>query len=99
MTGSAVQSPSREGGYRVVRYFVGLLLLVAASLKAYELLTQPVLGEGILQSRFFLAAVVEFELFLGFWLLAGVYPRLGRLVAVLGELRAELPDLQVDCGD
>jgi len=53
---------------------VGLLLLIAAGLKAYDLATSPILGAGILQSRWFLIGVVEFELLLGLWLLSGVYP-------------------------
>ncbi len=62
-------------GYDVVRIVLGLLLLVAAGLKGHELATSPVAGTGLLDSRWFLIGVVEFELFFGLWLLAGIYPR------------------------
>jgi hypothetical protein len=66
-------------GYAVVRTSAALLLLVAASLKAYQLATEPVLGSGLLESRWFLIGVVEFELFFGLWLLSGMLPsRFGR---------------------
>ncbi len=57
-----------------MRLTVGLFLLLAAGLKAYDLATGPIQGAGILQSRWFLIGVVEFELLLGLWLLSGVFP-------------------------
>ncbi|MGO9110686.1 MAG: MauE/DoxX family redox-associated membrane protein [Thermoguttaceae bacterium] len=71
-----------RGGYDVVRIASALLLLVAATLKAYQLATEPVLGTGILESRWFLMATVQFELLLGVWLLSGLLPRLTWLAAL-----------------
>ncbi|MBN2022776.1 MAG: hypothetical protein JW809_08260 [Pirellulales bacterium] len=69
-------------GYDVVRALLGLLLLAAAVLKAHQLATEPVLGAGLLDSRWVLIATVEFELFFGLWLLAGLLPRLTWAAAI-----------------
>jgi hypothetical protein len=65
----------RVAGYDVLRVALGLLLLVAAALKGYQLGTGPVAESGLLTSRWFLIVVVEFELLLGLWLLAGGSPK------------------------
>jgi len=77
----------RVTGYDVVRVVLGSLLLVAALLKGYQLATDPLLSlasrpsslapwlSAILDSRWFLIAVVEFELLFGLWLIAGLCPR------------------------
>ena len=62
-------------GYDVVRIGLGLLLLTAAALKGHQLATEPVAETGLLTSRWFLIAVVEFELFFGLWLMAGLWPK------------------------
>ncbi len=62
-------------GYDVVRIALGLLLLTAAALKGHQLATEPTAETSLLTSRWLLIAVVEFELFFGLWLLAGLYPR------------------------
>jgi hypothetical protein len=54
---------SRESGYRILRLALGVLLLVTAGLKGYQLATEPTLGNSLLESRWFLIFVVEFELF------------------------------------
>jgi hypothetical protein len=59
-------------GYDVVRVVLGLVLLTAAALKGYQLATEPIVGWGFLNSRWFLIGVVDFELFFGLWLLANV---------------------------
>jgi len=69
-------------GYDVVRVLLGLLLLTAAGLKGYQLATEPVAGTGLLDSRWFLIGVVEFELLFGLSLLAGVFPKQGWCVAL-----------------
>ena len=60
-------------GYDALRLFLALLLLTAAGLKAHQLATGPLLGPGLLESRWFLVAVVEFELFFGLWLISGLF--------------------------
>lgn len=60
------------------RFLVAALLLVAAGLKAYQLATQPVLGEAWLDTRSVGVAVVQFELIFGVWLISGIRPRLAR---------------------
>ena len=69
--------------YNVVRIATGLVLLVAATLKAYYLATEPILGEGLLQSRWLLITVVEGELFLALWLFAGIWPTKSFVLALL----------------
>jgi hypothetical protein len=60
-------------GYSILRFALGVLLLVTAGLKRYQLATEPVLGSGLLDSRWFLIFVVEFELFFGLWLLGSFF--------------------------
>ena len=62
--------------------FIGLVLLGAASMKGYQLSTEPVLADGIWRSRWFLATVVEAELLLAAWFLAGPFPRLSWRLAI-----------------
>jgi len=63
-------------GYGLVRIVLAVILLTAAALKCHQLATEPTLGTGLLESRWFLMATVEFELFFGLWLLSGLLPRL-----------------------
>ncbi|MHC4178674.1 MAG: MauE/DoxX family redox-associated membrane protein [Planctomycetota bacterium] len=62
-------------GYDVVRIVLGAILLTAAALKGHKLATEPVVETGLFTSRWFLIGVVEFELFFGLWLVAGLYPK------------------------
>ncbi len=55
-----------------VRFAVAAILFTAAVLKTHQLATEPVLGIGLLESRWFLTGVVQFEILLGFWLISGV---------------------------
>lgn len=61
--------------YDVVRIVLGLVLLTAATFKGHQLATEPVAGTSLFTSSWFLIAVVQFELFLGLWLLCGLYTR------------------------
>ena len=63
-------------GYDVVRILVALLLLTASALKCWQLSTEPVIGDGVLDSRWLLMASVEAEIVLGCWLLGGLLARL-----------------------
>lgn len=66
----------KPGGESVlVRILVGGVLLLAASFKAYQLATEPTPETGLMTSRWFLTAVVEFELLLGLCLIFGVFAR------------------------
>jgi hypothetical protein len=69
--------------FRMVSVLLGALLLVAAALKTHQLATEPIAGNGLLESRWFLAAVVQFEILLGFWLISGVFPCAAWWVALL----------------
>jgi len=62
----------RVAGYDVVCVVLGLVLLTAAALKGSQLATEPIVGWGVLNSRWFLIGVVQFELFFGLWLPANV---------------------------
>jgi hypothetical protein len=66
----------------LLRFFVALILLVAAGLKAYQLSTTPMIGVGIFHSRWFNVFVVEFEIFFSLWLVFGFLPKLTRLAAI-----------------
>jgi len=65
-----------------MRFAMATILLTAAVLKAWQLATVPVLGEGILNTRWFNIFVVQFELLFGIWLLLGLLPKLTWLASV-----------------
>jgi hypothetical protein len=52
---------------------LGILLLTAAILKGWQLLTEPVANSDIWSYRPFLILTVEFELALAIWLLSGLF--------------------------
>ncbi|MHC4178550.1 MAG: MauE/DoxX family redox-associated membrane protein [Planctomycetota bacterium] len=62
-------------GYDAVRIALGIILLTAAALKGHQLATEPVAEAGLFTSRWFLIGVVEFELFFGLWLVAGLHAK------------------------
>lgn len=69
-----------QAGPVCLRMILGLVLLLAAGLKAHQLATQPVVGSGLLSSRAVLIVELECEIILGVWLLSGVFARLAWLV-------------------
>ena len=77
------RTSSGWSAYDAVRVVLGLVLLIAAGLKAHQLSTEPTLETGLLNSRWFLIAVVELELLFGLWLLAGLYPKQTRYAALI----------------
>ena len=66
---------TRGTAYDRLRILLAIVLLTASALKCYQLATEPIAGTGFLDSRWLLMATVEFELFLGLWLLANILPR------------------------
>jgi len=56
----------------IITNLLGGILITAAILKGYQLLTEPVAENSIWTSKLFLIATVEMELFLGFWLLSNI---------------------------
>jgi Methylamine utilisation protein MauE len=54
---------------------VGVLLVLAAILKGYQLVAEPVANDSIWTFRPFLILQVEFELALGIWLLSGCFAK------------------------
>lgn len=61
--------------YRYLGVILGLLVLVAAALKAHDLIGNRTIASGVFSSRTVLLIIVEVEFFLGLWLLTGLYPR------------------------
>ena len=53
----------RVAAYDVVRAVLGLLFLAAAALKGHQLATERVVETRLLNSRWFLMGVVDFEFF------------------------------------
>jgi hypothetical protein len=72
----------RSRNHRSIPMVLGLVLVTAALLKGYELATGPVLPTRWFSSRWFLIGVVEFEFFLGLWLLLGFLARLAQRVTI-----------------
>jgi len=67
----------------IVLRLLGVLLLTAAVLKGWQLLTEPVANSDIWSYRPFLILTVEFELALGIWLLSGLFKKAAWLAALL----------------
>jgi hypothetical protein len=84
---AAVLGRDRCLRFRVVSVLLGLLLLTAVVLKTHQLATEPVLGTGLLESRWFLALAIQYELLLGFWLMSGLSTR-GAWYAALATFAA-----------
>lgn len=63
-------------------WLAGIVLLVSALLKGYELSISPTSSEGIRLPRAVLNGLVNFELSFGGWLLCGFYPIATRYAAV-----------------
>jgi len=66
----------------IVMKLLGVVLLAAAILKGYQLLTEPMAEDTIWSQRWFLILQVEFELFLGIWLVSGIMKRAVWLAAL-----------------
>lgn len=66
----------------VVLRVLGAILLVAAALKGYQLLSEPVANTNIWTYRPFLILQVELELAMGIWLLCGLFKKAAWLVAL-----------------
>ena len=59
----------------IVLKLLGILLVVAAVLKGWQLLTEPMANNDIWTNRIFLILTVEFEIALGIWLLSGLFKK------------------------
>ena len=70
----ALVNSYRWRAYDVLRLVMALVLLAAAGLKAHQLATESILGSGLMESRWFLIGVVEFELLFALWLLSSLLP-------------------------
>ncbi len=66
----------------IIMKLLGVVLLAAAILKGYQLLTEPVAEDTIWSQRRSLILQVEFELFLGIWLMSRIMKRAAWLVAL-----------------
>lgn len=67
----ALSTRTRERGYSVASYCIACVMLVAAILKAYELVTVPILSDVEFLPRTIQVVLVELELSLAIWLLLG----------------------------
>lgn len=66
----------------IVLKLLGILLLTAAVLKGWQLLTEPVTNDDIWSYRPFLILTVEFEIALGIWLLSSLFEKAAWLAAI-----------------
>jgi len=67
----------------IVVKILAIVLLTAAVLKGWQLLTEPVANNDIWSYRPFLILTVELELALGIWLLSGLFKKATWLVTLL----------------
>ena len=65
----------------IILKLLGILLITAAALKGWQLLTEPMPENSFWSSRPVLIGLVELELALGFWLLSGLFKRAAWLTA------------------
>ena len=65
-----------------VRLGIALVLFAAAALKTHQLATEPIVGDGLLDSRPLLVLVVQYELLLAFWLASRLAPAASWCVAL-----------------
>jgi hypothetical protein len=61
---------------------LAVLLLTAAIMKGWQLLTEPMSNKDIWTNRAFLILTVEFEIALGIWLLSGLFKKAAWLAAI-----------------
>jgi len=66
----------------IVLKLLGILLLTAAVLKGWQLLTEPMANKDIWTNRAFLIFTVEFEIALGIWLLSGLFKKAAWLATI-----------------
>lgn len=64
----------RRQGFTIVRVVLGLVLLLAAGMKGYGLVTGSVVETSFFSSRWNQIAIIEGEIFLALWLLTGFFP-------------------------
>jgi len=67
---------------KIVTIIAGLLLVIASALKAYQLLTEPVVSPAPWESRGFFVVVTPLEMGLGIWLLSGLFRKAGWAAAI-----------------
>ena len=68
---------------KIILKVLGILLLTAAVLKGWQLLTEPVANNDIWSYRPFLILTVEFELALAIWLLSGLFKKAAWMATLL----------------
>ncbi len=68
---------------RILLKALGLLLLIAAALKGWQIMNEPVANKDIWTNRAFLILTVEFELLMAIWLLSGLFRKLAWLASLV----------------
>ncbi len=68
---------------RIVMAVAGALLIIAAALKTYQLLTEPIISAGFWESWEFFLIQIPLELGLGIWLLSGLFRKAAWMAALL----------------
>lgn len=76
-------SPGRGRAFTVVRILLGVILLAAAILKGHQAATQPLAEDSLFSMRWFVTAQVLGEYVFALLLLAGVYARQVRWLAIV----------------
>ena len=66
----------------IVMKLLGILLLTAATLKGWQLLTEPMTNNDIWTNRTFLIFTVDLEIALGIWLLSGLLKKAAWLATI-----------------
>jgi len=82
MTPDTAKFVERRLASRLTPAFWGAVLFAAGSLKAYDMLVDPLGEQGVFGSREWQIALIAVELFLGGWLLSGLARQYVKLAAL-----------------
>lgn len=82
VTGATARPDQRPRVGEVLGVCLGVVLLLAAGLKAHQAATRPSVGGDVLTSTVVVACVIGLEVGLGLMLVTGAYPRTTRRVAL-----------------
>lgn len=66
----------------IITVVTGLVLIVTASLKIHQLLTEPIISKGFWESWLFFVVQIPLELGLGIWLVSGLFRKAAWMIAV-----------------
>ena len=68
---------------KIVMTIAGAFLIVAATLKSHQLLTEPIISKGFWESWLFFVIQIPLEFGLGIWLVCGLFRKVAWLLGTI----------------